>query len=338
MLTLGNADVRRILDGREKELLSAVRDAYLQHEAGRSALPHSVFLRFPGDDRNRIIALPAHLGGEEPKAGIKWISSFPGNVARGRERASAAIILNSMETGVPEALVEGSTISARRTAASAALAAGSLPPGGGAETGAALVGCGVINYEVLRFLLVVRPEITEITVFDLDAERAAGFRDRCAAELAGDGRTVRVASDIEEALGAHRLVSLATTATVPHQDLAACAPGTLVLHVSLRDVTVPAVLAAVNIVDDLDHVCRAETSVHLAEQATGGRGFVSATLGGLLSAGASLPRDPERVTLFSPFGLGVLDLAVADLVLRAARAEGVGTRVEDFLPPPVTPV
>ncbi len=332
MLTIGNGDVRRLLDGREREVLNAVREAYLLHAAEDTSLPHSVFLRFPDDPGNRIIGLPAYLGGAEPLAGMKWIASFPGNVAEGLERASAAIIVNSMRTGRPVALVEGSTISARRTAASAALAAAALPSGDGRETGVSLIGCGVINFEVLRFLLVVRPEITDITVHDLDARRAADFRDRCAAELAGDGRVVRVAESAGEALSAHRLVSLATTATVPHLDLDACLPGTLVLHVSLRDVTVEGVLDAVNVVDDPDHVCRAATSVHLAETRVGSRSFIDTTLGELLRDAEPGPRDPARTTLFSPFGLGVLDLALAGLVLREARAAGVGQEISGFLP------
>ncbi|MGW5066100.1 2,3-diaminopropionate biosynthesis protein SbnB, partial [Streptomyces cyaneofuscatus] len=104
MLTIGNADVRRLLDDREREVLDAVREAYLLHAAEDTSLPHSVFLRFPDDPGNRIIGLPAYLGGAEPLAGMKWIASFPGNVAEGLERASAAIIVNSMRTGRPVAL------------------------------------------------------------------------------------------------------------------------------------------------------------------------------------------------------------------------------------------
>ncbi|HWM03474.1 MAG TPA: 2,3-diaminopropionate biosynthesis protein SbnB, partial [Actinophytocola sp.] len=106
MLIIGNDTVRRALDGRDGELIDAVGQAYRLHQRGETALPHSVFLRFPGDDRNRIIGLPAFLGGERPLAGMKWIASFPGNVAAGIERASAVIILNDMATGRPVALLE----------------------------------------------------------------------------------------------------------------------------------------------------------------------------------------------------------------------------------------
>src|SRR4051812_35596880 len=129
MLVLSGDDVSRVLDGAEEAVLDAVRAAYTAHAQGRTAVPHSVFLRFPDDDRNRIIALPAYLdAGAEPLAGVKWVSSFPGNVADGLDRASAAIILNSMRTGHPEVFMAGATISARRPPASAA---GAGPPLGG---------------------------------------------------------------------------------------------------------------------------------------------------------------------------------------------------------------
>jgi len=327
MLILSNSDVRQVLDGHEPLVLDAVRDAYVRHASGETALPESVFLRFPDDARNRIIGLPAYVGGADPVAGMKWIASFPGNVPAGMERASAVIILNSTATGQPLALIEGSVVSARRTAASAALASAILP-GEAAETGAALIGCGLINAEVLRFLTVVHPRLRKVTVFDLDAGRAAAFARRCEAEL---GVTARLAAHADEALAAHPLAAIATTASVPYLDLDACAPGSLVLHVSLRDVTISGVLNAVNIVDDPDHVFRAATSIELAGQHVGHRGFIDAAIGDLLRDGPRR-RATDRVTLFSPFGLGVLDMAVADMVARHARQRGLGTELAGFLP------
>ncbi|MFI9275602.1 2,3-diaminopropionate biosynthesis protein SbnB [Kitasatospora sp. NPDC052896] len=328
MLILGYDDVRQALEGRELDVLAAVRTAYLRHERGSTAVPHSVFLRFPEDERNRIIALPAYLGGEQPVAGVKWISSFPGNLQLGLERASAAIILNSMRTGRPEALLEGSVISARRTAAGAALAAATLRaqiP----DTGVSLIGCGVINRQVLRFLRAALPQLETVTLFDLDGDRAAAFARRCAEEE--PELKTGIADRVEEALGAHPLVCLATTAAVPHLGTEHCRPGGLVLHLSLRDLLPQAVLGAVNVVDDADHVCRAATSLHLAEQQVGHREFIAGTLGGILAQDRPYQRDGRRVTVFSPFGLGILDLAVADLVRRAAEAGGHGTSVAGFL-------
>ncbi|WP_447035937.1 hypothetical protein [Streptomyces sp. DSM 118878] len=184
MLIVRHSEVSRILDGRELDNIRTVADAYRIHAQGDSTVPHSVFLRFPGQPRNRIIGLPAYRGGDKPAAGMKWIASFPGNIERGIERASAAIILNSLETGRPEALIEGSLISATRTAASAALAAELLTRDRRPD-GLALIGCGVFNLEILRHVQAALPGLKTLTLYDSSPRRAAEFAARAAAMAPG---------------------------------------------------------------------------------------------------------------------------------------------------------
>lgn len=330
ILLLGVDDVRALLEGREADVMRGVAAAYVAHGRGQSSLPHSVFLRFPHRPADRVIALPAYLGGEFDAAGLKWVASFPGNPELGLERASAVVILNSAQTGRPTAILEGSIVSARRTAASAALAARALH--GEAYAGpVGVVGCGPINLEVARFLLSVYPGVKEFVLFDLHADRARRFAEALAA--LSPAASARVAAGCEEVLRAAPLVSFATVAARPHvADLSACPPGATVLHVSLRDLSAEAILSADNVVDDADHVCRAETSVHLAERLSGGRDFIRCTLAEVLG-GEAAARDPARgVSVFSPFGLGVLDVAVAGLLVGLARERGAGQIVRGFLP------
>jgi 2,3-diaminopropionate biosynthesis protein SbnB len=329
---LRGSEVRALLAGRELEVIEAVRIAYETHGAGDSSLPHSTFLPFPGQPRNRIIALPAYLGGECRMAGVKWVSSFPDNLSLGVDRASAVVILNSTRTGRPEAVVEGSVISAKRTAASAALAAQYLL--NGSKVGrVGMIGCGLINFEIARFLLAVFPEAETFVLFDQDEARAKQFKNKCQ-RISGE-IGVEIAKDVKAELRNSTLISIATTALTPHiGDLRECPRGSVILHISLRDLTPDVILSCDNVVDDIDHVCRAQTSVHLAEQLVGHREFIRCNLADILTGRAPARNGSETVSVFSPFGLGVLDLAVGKLVRDLALKQGLETVIDSFLPGP----
>lgn len=331
VLILRGDEIQAALEGREQEIIAVVEAAYKAHGSGDSSLPNSLFLRFPNNERNRIIALPAYLGQEFQVAGMKWVSSFPGNLDKGLNRASAVIVMNSAETGRAEVIMEGSLISAKRTAASAALAARCIHTRSAPET-VGFLGCGPINFEVARFLSIVFTKIARVLVFDVDASRARHFKENCA-ELAATWN-VSVVTESRQVFDSANLVSLATTAVHPHIfDLSMCPPGSTVLHVSLRDLSPEVILSADNVVDDKDHVCRAQTSVHLAEQMTGNRDFIRCTLADIANGNASPKENPDAVTIFSPFGLGVLDLAVGKLATDFAAEHRLGTLIESFLPP-----
>ncbi len=277
--------------------------------------------------------MPAYLGDGFGVAGMKWIASFPGNLKRGLARASAVLILNSATTGLPEAILESSSISARRTAASAALAARELRKGRQTRV-AGLIGTGVINFETARFLVRAVPDLERFVLFDLHRERAQAMAAALQEMLHGYRDVeAEVADSADEIFRSCPLIAFATTAVRPHvADLSACPPGATILHTSLRDLTAGVILAADNVVDDADHVSRAQTSIHLAKQQAGNRDFIRCTLADLLAGTAPPKRDEAAITVFSPFGLGVLDLAVGQLVREKALESGRGTVIEGFLP------
>jgi ornithine cyclodeaminase len=328
LLVLTNHEVRSLLDGCEREVIDVVSRAYQTHELGESSLPHSTFLRFPNQPRDRIISLPAYLGSDFRVAGVKWIASFPENLDIGLERASGVLILSSPVTGRPQAVLDASVVSAQRTAASAALAAQTLQGQRRAEQ-ICIIGCGLISLESVRFLLAACPEIRSIVIHDIDDARAQSFKEKCRSVSAEV--ELQIAKTIDAALRGASLVLFATTALQPHvTDLSSCAPGATILHVSLRDLSPEAILCCDNIVDDVDHVCGAQTSVHLAEELIGNRDFVRGTLASVVRGVIPRRIDDQKIAVFSPFGLGVLDMAVGKFVIDRAAANGRGTVIEAF--------
>ena len=328
ILTLGGPDIASLLQGKEQDIIDRIGEAYVIHGSGDSCLPHSVFVRFPNMKRERIIALPGYLGGKKNIAGIKWISSFPENYSLGISRASAVMVLNSMDTGRPQAFMEGSIISAKRTAASAALACDKLHAPGDIET-LGIIGCGLINREIVRFIVSLSRNIQSILTFDISADKAADWAESIRG-IVGDIpiEHTDVAPDL---LARCPVVSFATTATEPTiSDLSMCPKSATLLHISLRDLTPEAILMGENVVDDMDHVMRAQTSVHLTEAHEGNRDFIHGTLAQILT-GDIPPRDnPDAISIFSPFGLGVLDLTLGHYTYELAAERGIGTKLTSF--------
>jgi N-[(2S)-2-amino-2-carboxyethyl]-L-glutamate dehydrogenase len=324
---VSGAQVQRVLRGREQQTVELIEAAYRLHAAGDSVSPPSYFLRFGDRPSARIIALPASIGAGMQVDGLKWISSFPDNVAAGIPRASGVLILNDPGTGYPFACMEASVISATRTGALAASAADWLSRGRPRATRVGFFGTGLIARYVHTFLAATGWSFDDVGVHDLSDDSAAGFSAYL--KRAGARGRITVHERAEQLIRSSDLVVFATVAGRPHVgDASWFEHNPLVLHVSLRDLAPEVVLASSNFVDDVEHCLRADTSPHLAEQRTGDRRFLDGTLDDVIAGRVSVPAD--RPVVFSPFGLGVLDLAVGKYVYDRLAASGDLQVVGDF--------
>jgi len=327
LAVISGAQVQRTLQGRERQIVELVEAAYLLHSAGQSVNPPSYFLRFPDRPSARIIALPASIGGDVGVDGLKWISSFPENTSAGIPRASGVLILNDHATGYPFACLEASIISATRTAALAASAARWLSRSRQRPARVGFVGAGLIARYVHTFLARTGWSFDAIGVHDVSADSAAGFCGYL--DASGTVGHITVHDRAEDVIRSSDLVVFATVAARPHiSDLAWFDHNPVVLHVSLRDLAPEILLASTNIVDDVEHCLKADTSPHLAEQLTGNRDFVHGTLDDVIAGRVTLPTD--KPVVFSPFGLGVLDLAVGKFVYDQLDRAGELHVIDDF--------
>ena len=153
------ADVERAVS--PHEAYDAVRDAFVAYARGEWSMPPKVYVtNYPAGD---FRAMPAIGGGH---ALLKWVTSFPGNPARGLPTVTGLVLLSDADDGRLLAVLDAAAVTALRTAAAAVLAADTLCRPGASSY--AVVGCGVNGAETARML--VAHDVTPL-VWDVDESR-----------------------------------------------------------------------------------------------------------------------------------------------------------------------
>lgn len=291
-------------------LMDLIKSAYLLHDEGKTINPKSYFLTFPEKPASRIIALPAYLGGKFNVCGIKWISSNPNNLISGIPRASAVLILNDYETGYPFACIEGSIISATRTAISAILALDTIANGNRDFENIGFVGNSLIANYIYHYLCINQFHFNKINLYDLSLNKSS---EMCASFLKSDIKKTTIFRSCEELLMHSDIVIFATTTKEPYiLNSNSIKENAILLNISLRDLGPDVLLAVNNVVDDIEHVLEANTSPHLTYKKVGHSNFINGTLANLINKQITL--DKNKPTCFSPMGLGILDLALGNFI------------------------
>jgi ornithine cyclodeaminase len=320
MLYLHEVDIAA-LNMKWRELVDVVGKTVALLGDGRAVQPLKPYLRY-GDRNNRIIAMPAYVGGETDMAGIKWIASFPGNLQRGLPRAHSVIVLNDSRTGVPVAVIKGALLSAIRTASvSGFVLSHYLPHCRQERVNLAIIGWGPVGRQHCRMCAELFAErIGQIFLYDIrgiDGETIPGVCRH---------KTVAARSWQE----AYRSADVVVTCTVAQERYIDIRPnpGALLLNVSLRDYK----LAAMDpedliIVDNWDEVCRENTDIELLSKEKGVRQEHAHPLTELPRQHLFAQKSREQTVFFHPMGLAAFDIAVAAYALKQAESKGIGLRL-----------
>jgi len=120
-------DVVSIFAGNTKAIFNCVEDALLKYINGKALMPDKVSQIFDQQTQNRINCMPATLL-DEKVCGVKWVSVFPTNAAKGLQNVSGIMLLSEIETGFPVAVIDGTFVTLARTAAVGCVAAKYLAP------------------------------------------------------------------------------------------------------------------------------------------------------------------------------------------------------------------
>ncbi|MBB6632989.1 2,3-diaminopropionate biosynthesis protein SbnB [Cohnella thailandensis] len=323
MIYLNDSHIDRI--GSPWRELMRIVSAALKHQGTEELVqPLKPYLRFR-DLRNRIIAMPAFVGGEVEASGIKWIASFPGNLERGLPRAHNTLILNDTSTGAPVAFLRSSRLSAIRTAAVSGVMLDAYlnrkrEPAPRFRVG--IVGMGPIGLTHLQMLhSVYGDRLEEIRAFDV---RGVSL-ETLPAELRGQ---VRICPDWREVYDRSDVFLTCTTSPERYIDRPA-RPGTLLLNVSLRDYAPDSVkLLRAIVVDDWREVCRENTDIEKLHLLHGLAEKDVLTLKQVVWEKGLEAYPPEEAVFFNPMGMAAFDIALAAYYLRQAERTGIGTRLE----------
>ena len=317
ILYLSAADVASLaIDLRT--IIGLLETAFREKGAGRVEMPPKPGIHTRPDAF--IHAMPAFIPAMEA-AGIKWVSGYPGNQARGLPYITGLLILNDVETGVPYAVMDCTWITAYRTAAASALSARYLARPGSATVG--ILACGVQGRTNLEAMTLEFPIRTAL-VYDIVPDARRRFAEEMSSRL---GIEV-VAVDSPRAAVADGDI-VVTSGPIVRKPTPAIQAGWLkaggfASAVDFDSYWSPAALAAFDRVTTDDH-----GQFHYYRRA----GYFQQTpepdadLGELVAGLKPGRTDASERTLAINLGLALADVAVAPEVYRRAVARGIGTRL-----------
>jgi alanine dehydrogenase len=327
MLLLSRQQVATLLD--LDALLDAVARAMADLSAGRASVPRRI-IAVVDEPQGLLAAMPAYLSTERALT-AKLVTVFPDNAAAGVDTHQAIIAVFDAATGTPVAVMDGTHITATRTAAGSALATRLLARPDASVL--AIIGTGVQARAHARAVPRVCA-LREIRVAGRDQAKAAKLALELQVEL---DLPVRAAESIRKALAGADIVCLTTHSPEPVLERAWLAKGTHVNSVGCnvvgREVDERTVADSLLVVESRDSA--------FAPPPTGSNDLgwplrdglitenhVYAEIGELVAEIRPGRTDPNQLTLYKSVGVAAQDAAAAALVVAEAERRGVGLHID----------
>jgi ornithine cyclodeaminase/alanine dehydrogenase len=190
------------LDVHLRTIINLVEEALAEHGKGRVENPPKPGIH-PAPNAF-IHAMPAYLKAKRI-GGIKWVSGYPNNRAKGLPQIIGVIILNDMETGAPVCIMDGTWVTAVRTAAVSAITAKYCARKDSRILG--VVGAGVQARHHLLFLKEVIPTLHNVKVYDIDFEAAKRYKSEMMSQT---GIEIEICSNVESTVRGSDIIVTAT--------------------------------------------------------------------------------------------------------------------------------
>lgn len=323
MLVLSEKEMKRLLD--IEELIRALEQAHVQFSTGKAVMPVRLIVPL-SEIKGRITSMPAYLS-EDKALGMKVVTYFQENPSRGLASILATISLYSAETGKLLAVMDGTHITAIRTACASAMATRVLANPETPVMG--ILGAGAQARAHIQALCRVR-QFTKIKVYSPSGRSARRLKDELEPEV--EVRIEPVGSALEAVRESDLLVT-ATTAKEPILSADWLKPG---LHINavgshrpdMREIDAATMKRAKVVVDSREAIMAECGDILLAiKEGAITQDHIYGEIGEILAGKKAGRTSPGEISLYKSVGIAIQDVAAAQMVFKKALEKKVGVDV-----------
>jgi alanine dehydrogenase len=324
MLVLSEEQIRSLID--VEELISALERAHIQYSTGKAVMPVRLVVPLP-QIHGRITSMPGYLM-EDKALGMKVVTYFQNNPKQNLPAILATVMLFSAATGKIIAVMDGSYITAIRTACASAMATRVLANPETPVLG--ILGAGVQARAHIEALCRVR-KLKKIKLYSPSGTSAANIKRELEPTV---GVAIDVAKSAEKAVRNSDLLVTATTAQQPILKSEWLKPGAHINAVGShrpdsREIDSPTVARSNLVVDSREAIMAECGDVLLAiKEKSITEKHIHAEIGEVLAGAKPGRSSASEVTLYKSVGIAIQDVATAQLVYHKALKLKVGTNVE----------
>lgn len=303
------------------EIIVAVEEAFAAYEAGRVQMPAKSYIDLPKYDGD-FRSMPAYMdAGDWDAAGIKWVNVHTDNPeAYDLPTVMGTMIYSDPRNAFPLAVMDGTTLTRKRTGAAAAVATDHLAIDDARSLG--IVGAGVQSYTQLEAISIVR-DIETVVVADTREEAIERFIERFGGEFDVRGGSIAEAASCD-------VLSTVTPVESPIVDAADLGEHTHVNAMGAdapgkNELAIDVVTGAKLVIDDYEQCTHSgEINVPWSDGILTDDDLYG-ELGEVVAGKREGRTSEDGVTVFDSTGLAVQDVAAAHVVYERANEDGEGT-------------
>jgi alanine dehydrogenase len=323
MLVLSEKQVQSLID--IPELIAALEQAHIQYSTGKAVMPVRLVVPLP-QIRGRITSMPGYLNADKA-LGMKVVTYFSDNPKQSLPAILGTVMLFSAETGKIIAVMDGSSITAIRTACASAMATRVLANAQTPVLG--ILGAGVQARAHIRALCRVR-KISKIKLYSPSGASAAAVKKDLETE---SGAAMEIARSAEQTVRDSDLIVTATTSNTPVLSREWLKPGAHINAVGShrpdqREIDGPTVARAKVVVDSREAIMAECGDILLAiKEGSISESHIHGEIGDILAGIKPARSSTDEITLYKSVGIAIQDVATANLVYHRAREQRIGTDV-----------